>query len=233
MRALRSYWAALLFVALSFIAPLAVYKSLPDRVPIHWNYQGQIDGWMPKPWGPFLLPMLSVFVIAIVIIAPRVSPKGFEMSPFARVYPTIAAAIAGVQFYLTALVLAAGLGASIAMNRHIPAIMGILFVVLGNYLGKVTRNFFVGIRTPWTLADDVVWERTHRMAGPVFVTGGLFLIAMGFISSIPPVAGLVAIAVSVSLPVIYSFVTWRRSEKSSKARHPAVQGDRPLFSRRD
>jgi uncharacterized membrane protein len=216
MRTLREYRAALVFVALAVIAPLLVYSRLPDRVPIHWNYQGQIDGWMPKPWGAFLLPIVAVVVTTIVIIAPRLSPKGFEMTPFARVYPTIVAAIAGVQFYVTALILAAALGASIAMDRQALAITGVLFVVLGNYLPKVTKNFFVGIRTPWTLADNGVWERTHRMAGPVFVAGGLFLIVTGLVSNIPAVADLAAIGLVIAIPVVYSCVTWRRSARSAR-----------------
>jgi uncharacterized membrane protein len=138
------------------------------------------------------------------------------MTPFARVYPTIVAAIAGVQFYVTALILAAALGASIAMDRQALAITGVLFVVLGNYLPKVTKNFFVGIRTPWTLADNGVWERTHRMAGPVFVAGGLFLIVTGLVSNIPAVADLAAIGLVIAIPVVYSFVTWRRSARSAR-----------------
>jgi uncharacterized membrane protein len=173
MNRIRRYWLSLLLVALSCGAPIVVYDQLPAQLPIHWGLDGEINGWMAKPWGAFLTPLTSAVVVALCVLVPSMSPSGYSMDRFQRIYPTLVAAVAGLLLSVTLLLLMAALGTRIAIARHVLSLLGVLFLVIGNYLGKLTRNFFVGIRTPWTLASDIVWERTHRLAAPLFVIGGL------------------------------------------------------------
>jgi uncharacterized membrane protein len=212
METLRRYWLTWALLAATLLAPILVYDRLPDTVPTHWNVRGEIDAWMPKSIGAFAIPLISAFASILSVLAPALSPKGFEMNRIERVYPTIVAAIAATMLYVTILLLRAALGTPVAMHQHAVGIAGLVFVVVGNYLGKSTRNFFFGIRTPWTLASDEVWERTHRFAGPVFVVCGLVLLGSALMDAVQLPVVLAAIAIAIVAPVLQSFLFWRRTE---------------------
>jgi uncharacterized membrane protein len=209
---LRRYWLALLLLAAAWIAPALVYGRLPDPMPTHWNAAGVVDRWSPKAWGAFMLPGIATFAVLAAIAAPWLSPRGYEMNRFGRVYPTIVAGVAALNFWVTLLTLRAALGADVDVRQHVLVAIGLLVMLIGNGLGKITRNFFFGIRTPWTLANADVWERTHRFSGPVFVLGGLALVACGAMD-VAHVAAPVAVVIAiVVLPFAHSFLTWRRLE---------------------
>ena len=207
----RQYWVATLFVIASFIVAGRLYGSLPDPVPTHWGPEGEVNGWTSKPFGAFLGPLIGVLLVALLVVLPRLSPRGFEMTPFQRVYPTLVAAIAGLMLYVTTFALATATGATMPAPGRLLAGVGVFLVVIGNFLGKVTQNFFIGIRTPWTLASDRVWERTHRFAGPVFVLGGVLLVVASLFMKSPLVL-IAIVVVTVLSPAVYSYVVWHRGE---------------------
>jgi uncharacterized membrane protein len=215
METLRQYWLTWVLVAVTLLAPALVYDRLPDSLPIHWNARGEIDGWMAKPLGAFLLPLVSAFVSLVSALAPSWSPKGFEMNPVARFYPTMVAAVAATLLYLTIQLLRAAMGVPVAMTHHAVGIVGLVFVVIGNYLGKSTRNFFFGIRTPWTLASDAVWERTHRFAAPLLVAGGFVMLGSAVFDAISLPLVLAIVVVIVVAPVLQSFLFWKKLDKGS------------------
>ncbi len=211
MKLHRSGVLSLALVALAFAMAGALYGRLPASIPTHWNASGVADGFMPKPWGPFVLPLVMAGTWLLLRALPGISPRGFRVERFARVYEILQTAIQASLFLVTALVLLAGAGVPIAMDRAIQAAVGLLFVVLGNFMGKITRNFFVGIRTPWTLASDEVWLRTHRLGGWLFVLAGVALLVSGLLGGgVVPL--LAAVAVAAGVPVVYSYVLYRRLE---------------------
>ncbi|MCC6936337.1 MAG: SdpI family protein [Thermomicrobiales bacterium] len=212
METLRRYRLTWMLLAATLLAPVLVYDRLPDSVPTHWNARGEIDAWMPKSIGAFAIPLTSAFVSILCVLAPALSPKGFEMNRMERVYPTMVAAIAAAMLYVTILMLRAALGTLVAMHHHAVGIAGLVFVVVGNYLGKSTRNFFFGIRTRWTLTSDEVWERTHRFAGPVFVVAGFVLLGSAIMEAVHLLVVLGVIAVTIIAPVVQSFLFWRRTD---------------------
>ena len=211
MKTLRHYWVALLLVGVAFIVAGGLYGRLPDPVPTHWGLDGQANGWTAKPLGVFLGPLVGLVLTALFMVLPQLSPRGFEMTPFQRVYPTVVAATAGLMLYVTIFALFAASGAATPAPAHLMAGVGVFLAVVGNLFGKVTRNFFIGIRTPWTLASDQVWERTHRFAAPVFVLGGV-LLAVASLSATPPIALVAILVVTILVPVPYSYIVWRRGE---------------------
>lgn len=203
-------------LSLFFIAAIAglaiyLYPDLPDPMPSHWNASGEVDGTLPKPWGVWLLPLAAVFVLAVMKLIPVISPKGFRTDEFAGVLRLFQVLLVAFTAIVGALVLLAAMGSDVRMEVWIPIGVGLLFIVLGNYLGKVRKNFFLGIRTPWTLASDEVWARTHRLGGRVFVAGGLLLIAAAFVPAIANGLVVVILALAV-IPVVYSYVLYRRIE---------------------
>jgi uncharacterized membrane protein len=201
-------------VILAFVVAGALYGRLPDVVPIHWNAKGVANGFAPKSWGALLMPGTMAGVYLLLLVVPRISPRGFTVERFQRVFEIFQTTILAFLLLMTVLVLLAGVGLKVPMDRTIYAAVGLLFVVLGNFMGKVTRNFFVGIRTPWTLASDEVWLRTHRLGGKLFVLAGIGLCASGLLGG-GPIPLLAAIAVAGVVPVVYSYFLYRHLEGRS------------------
>ena len=201
----------LLLVIAMFVVVATLYPSLPDPMPTHWNADGQVNGWMPKFWGAYFLPLLMTGMWLVFLVLPKISPHGFEMEPFLRAWGVLKVTILVLMAFIGYLALRAAMHGGELPQTPIFVAIGILFAVMGNLLGKVTRNFFVGIRTPWTLASEEVWYRTHRLAGKLFVIGGFFVVAASL-------AGLrlwplfVSIGVAALVPVVYSYVIYRKLE---------------------
>lgn len=210
----RKVWIASAALTLgAFVLVAALYGALPDPMPTHWAVSGEPDGFTPKPWGPFLLPLCMAGLLLLLAALPRISPRGYRMEPFAGVYGFFILLLTVFFFVLNALVLAEATGRGIGMDRAVGLLVGALFVVMGNYLPKVRRNFFLGIRTPWTLANEEVWAATHRVGGWIFVLGGAGAIVAALVAA-PPWVTLALVLVSALAPAAYSFIAWRSLERT-------------------
>jgi uncharacterized membrane protein len=203
---------SLVFVAVSFAVVAAFWGRLPDPMPTHWNWRGEADGFLPKPWGPLLLPLVQLGVFALFAAIPALSPRGFRVDKFGPTYARLVVLVVGFFVPFNALVVAAALGGRIGMQRAPIVLVGALFVGLGNYLGKTTRNFYVGVRTPWTLASPEVWTRTHRLAGWLFVIAGFVMMAGALLVANGAVVVLAVTIPTVLVPVVYSYVVYKRLE---------------------
>ena len=203
---LRTYRLALGTLASMGLLQARLYTRLPDPMPTHWNAFGQIDGTLAKPWGVWILPLVFTVVVSAMTLLPALSPSQFPMAPFARIYRAVVAIVAGLGLWITFLVDAVALGLPLSVPRQTLCAVGLLLVVLGNWMGKITRNFYFGIRTPWTLADVHVWDRTHRLAGPLVMLAGL---ATAVLAAWQPRLGLVALLLGSGLafgvPAAYSW----------------------------
>jgi uncharacterized membrane protein len=205
-------------VALAFVAAGAIYRHLPATVPVHWNARGQADGFAPRTWGAFVMPIVMAGTYLLLTAVPHISPRGFGVERFARVYRIFQTAILAFLLLTSVLVSWAGTGAQVPIGRAVYLGIGLLFVVLGNFLGKVTKNFFVGIRTPWTLASDEVWLRTHRLGAKLFVLAGLGLIVCGLLGVRGAWAPLAAAGLAGGVPAVYSYLLYRRTMLDSRPR---------------
>jgi uncharacterized membrane protein len=191
-----------------------LYPAIPERMPTHWNAFGENDGYMRKPFAVLVmiaLPLLGYAMHAVFKVLPWVSPTGFEMDRFQRATDIITLAVVLMLAGVAAVVLLSASGSDVPVVTVITLLVGGLFVVVGNYLGKVRRNFFVGIRTPWTLASDEVWARTHRVGGWLFVLAGIAIIASaGGSRQLLPVVLLAAVGTAALISVVYSYVVYRK-----------------------
>lgn len=197
----------------AFVVIAAMYPQMPERVPTHWNLHGVADGFMPKPWGPFVLPLTMAGLLVLFAGLRFVSPKEAPVERFGRVYSIITGAVLAFLFVLTVVCGLAATGTAVNVTKVVMLAVGVLFLVMGNFMGKVTRNYFVGIRTPWTLANDEVWFRTHRLGGKVFVVAGLGIAAAVLLDQV--VLALPLLLASAAIPVIYSYAVYRRITRSS------------------
>jgi immunity protein, SdpI family len=216
MRMDRLTYVSFGLVVLAFALVAAAYNDLPAYVPTHWNASGAIDAKMAKPWGPFLLPLTMAGMFVLLLVLPHISPRGYAMTRFRRAYGVMQLAILGFFFALNVVVLLAAFGWAVPMNRVVLVGAGALLIVIGNLMGKVTTNFFVGIRTPWTLADPEVWLRTHRFGGKALVVAGLMSATGGLLGADPRLLA-PAVLVVVIAPAVYSYVIYRRLERERAA----------------
>jgi uncharacterized membrane protein len=209
----RTYWLALLFVMLNLALLAVAYRRLPDAVPLLWSTKGSVIFSMSKPFGALLLPLLHAVITLFLMAAPALDPGTLRAPQTPRFYPLAVAIISGFLMLATSLVLAAALGAALSVPHVLFGGFGVLVALIGNYLGKVPKNQMVGIRTPWTLSSEYVWERTHRFAAPLFVTSGsaLFLYCVLQRNSLSPLVAGAIIAATALAPYCYSYLIWKRS----------------------
>lgn len=208
---MRSRWLGPAVVAAMWAFVAAVYARLPDQIPSHWNLRGEVDGWMEKPWGVLAQPLIATLMLGLLWILPRIDPRRANVEHSAEDRRLLVNLL--ILFFAVVQVLTLGqaLGWPVDVGRAIPATIGLLFVGIGNYLPRIRSNWFLGIRTPWTLSSERVWRATHRVGGRAFVAAGLLMAVSALLSPAARVwATGVAIAVAVVLPLVYSYVIWRR-----------------------
>ncbi len=179
-------WLAVTLLVAPLIALLVLWNDLPARVPIHWNLRGQIDGWSSKT-SMLLLPLIGLGTIVLLHVLPRFDPKlGRAAGGQGRMQSVLAilrlalAAFFGVIFWMQ---LAAALGHSVAAGRIVPAATLLLLATIGNYSSNLRPNYFVGLRTPWTLESRETWRATHRLGGRLMFFGSILLLVLQFFLS--------------------------------------------------
>lgn len=202
---------ALVTVAASFY----FHANFPETVPGHWNFKGEVDRWVSKEFGAFFLPVLLIVMYGMFLFLPKIDPKKEKYVQFLKSYKILQNVFliffAGLYFIISL----AALGYNIEVGKAIPILIGILFVIIGNYMGKIRSNWFVGIKTPWTLSSENVWNKTNRLGGRLFVIGGIIMAATAFIPkpSIIYVFTLNIIMVVV-VPIVYSYFALKNETKS-------------------
>ena len=200
-----------LMVIAVLVATLTVYPHLPERVPSHWNSQGQADAFSAK-WTLFAtMPGIMVGLMVLFAGLQWLSPRHFEVDTFRSTYLYIMLVVLGLFAYVQGVSLWAAAGGHFRMDRVIMGGIGLLIALMGNVMGKVQRNFYIGIRTPWTLANERVWYATHRFGAKVFVVGGVLALALALAGAgfwIP----FATVLVAAFSPVVYSLVYYKRLE---------------------
>jgi len=218
-------WIPLLIVAVAVIASAVVYPRLPERIPTHWELAAHPSGTVPTPngwssrlWGAWALPIFLLGMWALLIILPKIDPRGSNYAKFGSTFEGIIVSIMLFMLGMHIIILRAALGYPVAMDRVFPVGLGVLFIVIGNLLPRARPNWFVGIRTPWTLSSDRVWEKTHRFGGHVFVVAGILMLLSGLVVAPWARTGLsVLIALCAASVVIYSYVEWKREQNPASA----------------
>jgi len=206
------YLVGILLTAAALAATSLAYPQLPDLVARHWDVNGQPNGYSPK-WVLFLIgPGLMAAVVLLTWQLPWLSPRHFQVESFQPTYTQIMLITVGMLAYIDGVVLWAGVGGTVNVGRA--GLFGVcLFLAfLGNVAGKIRRNFYIGVRTPWALANERVWNATHRLAAKTFVLGGLAglaLLAMG-LNGWPP---FIAALAGALIPVPYSLYFYKQLER--------------------
>lgn len=208
---LRADWPAILLILASVVAGVLVYPHLPDQVPSHWNIKGEVDGYSSRFWGAYGLPLLNAGIYLLMLATPQIDPRRHNYVKFAKTYQILKLMIICFFTGLYVITVLSALGYNISIERLVPLGVSLLIIMMGNLMGKIQHNYFVGIKLPWTLANEVVWRKTHRVAAPLWVMVGLVGV-VGAIIGGPTAAALLfgGLGVAVVVPVVYSYLLYRR-----------------------
>ena len=211
-------WIPLLIVIAAFIASAVVFQRLPETMPTHFDMSGQPNGWSSRLFGAWLVPLFLILMWGLLRVLPTIDPRGSNYAKFGGAFEGMIVSIMLFMLALHIVMLRAALGYPVAMQRVVPIGVGVLLAVIGNLLPRARPNWFIGIRTPWTLSSDRVWEKTHRFGGHVFVAGGILIVLAALVTEQWAHIVLVTVVLLCSAAFfIYSYVEWKREQNPAGA----------------
>ena len=216
MTRMQAAFAGFIIILISIGLAVWAYPSLPEQVPIHWDAGGHADHFSTKLVGVSIMPKViaAVWLLLWLLmwVIPAISPQGFRIDAFSNVYYLLNVAMLATMLLSQIWILQSmGSGHLYSPWKVTILVIGIEVAIFGNFMGKFRKNFFIGIRTPWTLASDEVWLRTHRLAGRLWTVGGVVAIALSFLPGGMIAAATILVLVIVT-PAVYSYFLYKRLE---------------------
>ena len=197
-----------LICLLPMLAGIALYRKLPDQVPTHFDFSGTADGWSSRNFAVFGMPLMMVGFNLFLQFALRTDPKRQNLSTALRNISVWTIPVLSVLMY--ARVMRAALGYATPTETIVPLLVGVLFVAIGNYLPKTRQSYTMGIKLPWTLASEENWNRTHRLAGFLWVIGGIILILLTLLHLWNTWTFLIVLIPMTAIPTVYSYLLYRK-----------------------
>lgn len=178
---IKTEFIPLAFLILTMFSSVFFYNNLPERIATHWNFAGEVDGWSSGQTQAIVFPLLAIGMYLLFLLIPYLDPKKERYEQFSKIYHIFKNIILALIVIIYFVVGLNGLGYNLPVGVIMPGLIGLLFIVLGNYMGKIKMNWFMGIRTPWTLSSEEVWNKTHRFGGKMFILAGLLMVAEIFL----------------------------------------------------
>jgi uncharacterized membrane protein len=206
---------SIILIVIATVASALVYNQLPEQVASHWNNANQVNGYMSRFWGAFLMPVVTIGILVLFLVIPLIDPLKANIAQFRGVFNAFIAMMIVFMVYVHGLTLAWNLGyTNFNMGTAMLPGLGLIFLFAGVMMRKAKRNFFIGIRTPWTLSSDHVWNETHRIGSILFIISGLLALLGAFFPLYAFWLLLIPLFASVIFLVIYSYVLYQRETKS-------------------
>ena len=205
-------WYAPVLLVLSIVLSAIAYPSLPDRIPVHWGFSGEVNRYGSRFEAAFILPFIGAVFWLVLRALPLIDPKRENYAKFQSTYDLIVNTVVTLLVLMHLALIGSALGLPIPGTRVFPALAGAALVVLGNVLPRARPNWWFGIRTPWTLSNERVWTKTHRIGGYFFVAAGIVWIIVALLPSSTathPVL-LVTLAAAALGSFVYSYFVWRQ-----------------------
>ena len=205
----------LVLLLVTTLAGVLHWNGLPDPMASHWGINDQVNGTMPKFWGVFLMPLISLGLFLLFLLIPAIDPLKANIAKFRGAFNLFIVFMTLFLMYVQGLMLAWNLGfTNFKMSESLLPAVGLLFILVGFMIRNAKRNFFIGIRTPWTLSSDKVWDETHRVGSGLFIMSGIFALIGVFFGSITAFLFiLIPLMVSTTFLIIYSYVLYRTETK--------------------
>ena len=209
---MKSYLVSIISILIAVIIGAAALPSLPEQIVSHWGPNGDPDGYTTKFIGAFLIPFIMACLLLLKAVLPKIDPKRNNFEKFKKPYTIVTEILTVFLLLIHVSIILFNLGYQVDMEFIVVLGIGVLFVVLGNYLPKVKHNYSMGVRTAWTLSSETVWAKTHRLAGKVFVVSGLFMAAMAFTDVSLLVAILSPLALMLVVITMMSYVYYKKEQ---------------------
>ena len=207
---IKKHWKLLVITSIVILLPMVagviLWNQLPQQMPSHWNAAGEIDGWSSKPFSVFGMPLILVAVQWLCMLATGADPK--KNNHPEKILHLVLWIIPVLSAVLHAITYAAALGKEVPMEAVMPVFMGLMFAVLGNYLPKCKQSYTIGIKIPWTLNSEENWNKTHRLAGRIWLVCGIAMMLTGFFGGFWVFLPITLVMVIV--PCVYSYVLYRK-----------------------
>jgi len=194
------------------IVTIFVFSGLPEQIPMHWNIHGEINAWYPKfPWA-FMIPVVGIVITLLATLLPKIDPKKENYDRFKKPYLIIRLMLVAFFAIIQMVIISTSMGATfVKVDTIVKFLIGILFIVLGNLMPKFKQNYFLGIKTPWTLASEVVWAKSHRHGGFIWFIAGLIMSVLAFLPGFGSAVIYFAVILFASLePIFYSWLQYQR-----------------------
>lgn len=202
----------LLMIIGATMAGLLLWNRLPDQMASHWNINDQVDGYMPRFWGVFMVPLITLGMFLLFLVIPSIDPLKANIAQFREAFNMFIVLIVAFMLYIYGLTLAWSLGyTGFKMSTSMLPAIGLLFIFIGFMLRQAKRNFFIGIRTPWTLSSDRVWDKTHQIGSILFIVAGALAVVGSLFGGMTAFWMLmIPIFSSTIFLVIYSYVLYKQ-----------------------
>lgn len=206
----------LALIAIELTAGLLLWNQLPEQMASHWNVNGEADGFTTKFWGVFLMPLVTLGLFGLFILLPNIDPLKANIEQFRGAFNLFIVLIISFLLYVHAITLVWNLGyQNFRFSSALLPAFGMLFFFIGYMLKQAKRNFFIGIRTPWTLSSDSVWDKTHQLGGNLFMLIGVLAFAGSFFGGLTAFwLFFVPLMVSVLFLAVYSYILYRSETKA-------------------
>lgn len=201
-------------ILLSFVVGTYFYPQMPEKIAAHWNEQGQVDGYTSKFWGLFLMPFVSVGLFLLFVLIPKIDPLKANIEKFRKHYDVFVVLVIVFLFYLYLLTIFWNLGIRFSIIQFLVPALGILFYYCGILIENAKRNWFIGIRTPWTLSNEEVWDKTHKIGGNLFKIAGVIALLGIFFQRSAIFFVLAPVILAAVYTIFYSYFEYQREMAS-------------------
>jgi uncharacterized membrane protein len=206
----RTELPQLVVIAAMFALAAGCWSHAPEKLPIHWNFRGEVDGYGGRFAGLLLLPLMTAGVYLLTLLLPLVDPGRLNYGNFIKAYSTFRLVLVLFMGVLYSATVAAAFGRQVDITQIAFLGAGLLFIVLGNFMGKIRPNWFVGVRTPWTLSSKLSWDKTHRLTGWLMMFMGVLFILVSFFHNGWMFIGVLIVDVAcIGWSIIYSYLVYR------------------------
>ena len=194
-------------ILLPILVGIILWQQLPEQIPSHWDMNGNVDGWTTKGFAVFGFPVLMLALHWFGVFATFADPKHKNHSP--KLLHFVFWIVPAISILLCTLTYSAAMDNEVHVEKMVSVFLGVLFVIIGNYLPKCKQNYTIGIKLPWTLNSEENWNKTHRLAGRLWVVSGFIIAFSGFFNILPVI--IAVFVVMITVPVVYSYILHRKN----------------------
>ena len=206
---------SIVLILIATLAGVLLWSHFPNSMASHWGADDQVNGYISRFWGVFLMPVVTTAMLILFLIIPSIDPLKANIQLFREFFNTFITLIIAFMLYVHGLTLAWNLGyTGFRMSSALLPALGLLFIFMGALISKAKRNFFIGIRTPWTLSSDTVWDATHRLGGKLFIAAGVIALLGAFFPEYAIWFIMFPIMGAALISVVYSYILYQAEQKA-------------------